>query len=349
MLRSRPGGQPPGRRRWRTCTGRTSSAGAPASRGRAQHEDDRDNPGNPGHRPQRAAAVDGADDHHCGPEDRHQPDPDRDQAQRRDRPGPCAASRSARSHWDAAAATTTTTRIIQATTGGMSPWTIFVDDVLVFDRVFRLTVVSAPPRTMTRTPEKSRNPARVATNDGTLSSAVSDPWTAPIAPQMASDASTASPPGQFGPGCWTSLKAITPPISATAPTDRSTSAQQQDQRLGHRQHHVHGAQPEDVHEVARPQVGVLRGDDLEDDGDQHHRHDHGQHAAVAAADPEPPGPQVLAERLGEDRGRHVGRGHLGVEREVGRPRRPPSPALGLARVRGHGRFSILAMSVSPRH
>src|SRR5580704_9997859 len=29
-----------------------------------------------------------------------------------------------RSHWDAAAATTTTTRIIQATTGGMSPWTI---------------------------------------------------------------------------------------------------------------------------------------------------------------------------------------------------------------------------------
>ena len=29
--------------------------------------------------------------------------------------------------------------------------------------------------------------------------------------------------GQSGPGCWTSLKAITPPISATAPTERSIS------------------------------------------------------------------------------------------------------------------------------
>ena len=90
--------------------------------------------------------------------------------------------------------------------------------------VLRLSVVSAPPRMTTRTPEKRRNPARVETKDGILSTAVSAPWRAPIAPQQASEASTASHHGQFGPGCWTSLKAITPPISATAPTDRSTSA-----------------------------------------------------------------------------------------------------------------------------
>ena len=47
---------------------------------------------------------------------------------------------------------------------------------------------------------------------------------APIAPQIANAASIAAHQGQFGPGCCTSLKAITPPISATAPVDRSTSA-----------------------------------------------------------------------------------------------------------------------------
>src|SRR3984885_5037179 len=90
--------------------------------------------------------------------------------------------------------------------------------------VLRLTVESAPPRMMMRMPEKRRNPARVTTNDGILSSAVSAPWRAPNAPQIANAASRAAHHGQFGPGCCTSLKAIAPPISATAPTDKSTSA-----------------------------------------------------------------------------------------------------------------------------
>ena len=75
-----------------------------------------------------------------------------------------------------------------------------------------------------RMPEKRRKPPRVTTKDGMRSSAVSAPWRAPNAPQIASAASIAAHHGQFGPGCCTSLKAIAPPISATAPTDRSTSA-----------------------------------------------------------------------------------------------------------------------------
>src|SRR5690242_16745002 len=90
--------------------------------------------------------------------------------------------------------------------------------------VLRLTVESAPPRMTTRIPENRRNPPRVTTKDGIRSSAVSAPCRAPMPPQIASAASTAAHHGQSGPGCWTSLKAITPPISATAPTDRSTSA-----------------------------------------------------------------------------------------------------------------------------
>src|SRR5580700_8578110 len=90
--------------------------------------------------------------------------------------------------------------------------------------VLTLTVASAPPRMTMRIPEKSRNPPRVTTKDGILSRAVIAPWRAPITPQQASAASIAAHHGQSGPGCWTSLKAITPPISATAPTERSTSA-----------------------------------------------------------------------------------------------------------------------------
>src|SRR5215469_11619975 len=87
----------------------------------------------------------------------------------------------------------------------------------------RFTEPSAPPRRTTRIPEKRRNPARVTMKDGILSRAVSVPWTAPNRPQQTSAASMAAHHGQPGPGC-TSLKAITPPISATAPTERSISA-----------------------------------------------------------------------------------------------------------------------------
>src|SRR5579871_2243875 len=90
--------------------------------------------------------------------------------------------------------------------------------------VFRFTEPSAPPRTTMRMPEKSRNPPRVTMKDGILSRALSIPWRAPNTPQAASAARMAAHHGQPAPGCWTSLKAITPPIRATAPTERSISA-----------------------------------------------------------------------------------------------------------------------------
>src|SRR5580693_7522738 len=91
--------------------------------------------------------------------------------------------------------------------------------------VLRFTEPSAPPRTTMRIPEKRRNPARVTTKDGIWSRATSVPARAPNTPQATSAASMAAHHGQPGPGCCcTSLKAITPPISATAPTERSISA-----------------------------------------------------------------------------------------------------------------------------
>src|SRR5579862_7772776 len=90
--------------------------------------------------------------------------------------------------------------------------------------VFRFTEPSAPPRTTTTIPEKSRNPPRVTMKDGILNRAVSVPCRAPNTPQAASAAMMAAHHGQPCPGFWTSLKAITPPISATAPTERSISA-----------------------------------------------------------------------------------------------------------------------------
>src|SRR5260221_5437116 len=86
-----------------------------------------------------------------------------------------------------------------------------------------LTVPLAPPRTTTRIPENRRNPPRATTKDGILSRAISVPWRAPITPQQASAASIADHHGQAGPGYWTSLQAITPPLSATAPSEMSIS------------------------------------------------------------------------------------------------------------------------------
>src|SRR5580704_8328023 len=82
----------------------------------------------------------------------------------------------------------------------------------------------APPRTTMRIPEKRRNPPRVTTKDGILSRAVSVPWAAPTAAQASNATIIAAHHGQADPGCWTNLKATTPPKSATAPTERSTSA-----------------------------------------------------------------------------------------------------------------------------
>ena len=72
-------------------------------------------------------------------------------------------------------------------------------------------------------PRNRRNPPRVTTNEGILSRADSVPWIAPMTPQHASAIRIAAHQGQPGLGLWTSLKAMTPPRSATEPIDRSIS------------------------------------------------------------------------------------------------------------------------------
>ena len=123
-------------------------------------------------------------------------------------------------------------------------------------------------------------------------------------------------------------------------------AEEQGEDLSHRQHHVHGALLEEVDQVLRRQELSVR--DLEADGDHHDGQDHGQDTAVATADPEPRGPEVLAERLGEEPSWEVSRGDLGVEGKVGHPgaRRP---GRGLAGVRGHGDFPIACLRRVVRH
>ena len=110
--------------------------------------------------------------------------------------------------------------------------------------------------------------------------------------------------------------------------------EEQGEDLSHRQHHVYGALLEQVDQVLRRQERRVR--DLEADGDHHDGQDHGQDTAVATADPEPPGPEVLAQRLGEELGWDVGRGGLRGGGEVGHHRGVGRPGRGLAGARGPG-------------
>ena len=105
-------------------------------------------------------------------------------------------------------------------------------------------------------------------------------------------------------------------------------AEEQGEDLGHGKDHVHGALLEQVDQVLWRQelpVGDLEADRHHDDGKHH-----GQHAAVATSDPEPPAPQVFAERLGKDRGRDGGHRHAGRGGEV--HRRPGAKATGRRRL-----------------
>ena len=182
-------------------------------------------------------------------------------------------------------------------------------------------------------------------NDGIFSRATIVPWMAPTAAQASSAAMIAAHHGQFAPvGCTSS--ATTTLLSAHDQADGQVDlAEEQGEDLGDRQQHVDGALLEQVDQVLRRQE--LRVRDLEADGDHHDGQEHGQDTGVAAADPEPRGPEVLAERLGEQLGRDVGRGGRGVEGKVGRP--DTRPCRGLAGVRGHGHFLIVCPSHVVRH
>ena len=143
-------------------------------------------------------------------------------------------------------------------------------------------------------------------NDGILSRATSQPWRAPNAEQASSATMIAAHHGQVRAGRLHELgdhDAAQPHDQADGKVDLP---EEQDEDLCHRQQHVDGALLEEVDQILRRQELGVR--DLEGDSDYHDGQDHRQHTAVAAADPEPPGPQVLAQRLSEQLRRDAGAG-----------------------------------------
>ncbi len=74
-------------------------------------------------------------------------------------------------------------------------------------------------------------------------------------------------------------------------------AQNQGERFGHGEHHDHGALLEQVHEVARRQIHVVRADDLEHQDDGGHRDDDRKDPALAGPDAGHVAPDVLAQGL----------------------------------------------------
>ena len=195
-------------------------------------------------------------------------------------------------------------------------------------------LTSAPPRTMIATPSRISSPPRVTMNDGILSRATSDPWMAPTAEQASNAAMIAAHHGQFRAARLHKLGDHDAAKRHDQADGEVDLPEEQGEDLSHRQHHVHGALLEEVDQVQRRQE--LRVRDLEADGDHHDGQDHRQDTAVATADPEPPGPEVLAQRLGEELGRDVGRGGLRGGGEVGHHPGVGRLARGLSRVRGHG-------------
>ena len=182
-------------------------------------------------------------------------------------------------------------------------------------------------------------------NDGIFSRATSVPWMAPNSGAGEQRHDDRRPPRPVRAGRLHQLgdhDAAHPHDQADGEVDL---AEEQGEDLGDRQQHVDAALLEQVDQVLRHEE--LRVRDLEADGDHHEGQEHGQDAGVAAADPLPRGPEVLAERLGEQLGRDVGRGGRGVEGQVGRP--DARPCRGLAGVRGHGHFLIVCPPHVVRH
>src|SRR5580700_9842521 len=90
-------------------------------------------------------------------------------------------------------------------------------------------------------------------------------------------------------------------------------AEQQDEHLGHAQHHDPRGLGNQVDQVARGQEQGVAGLEVDDDG--HQAEQDGQEAAVAAAHPDQEDLGVLAERVGDDLGSGqggVGRGLVGI-------------------------------------
>ena len=101
--------------------------------------------------------------------------------------------------------------------------------------------------------------------------------------------------GQFAPLGCTSSATTTLPSAHDQADGQVDLSQEQGEDLSDRQQHVHGALLEEVDQVLRRQE--LRVHDLEADGDHHEAQDHRQDTAVAAADPEPRGPEVFVRRM----------------------------------------------------
>ena len=187
---------------------------------------------------------------------------------------------------------------------------------------------------MIATPSRISSPPRVTMNDGILSRATSDPWMAPTAEQTEQRRYDRRPPRPIRAARLHKLGDHDAAQRHDQADGEVDLAEEQGEDLSHREHHVHGALLEQVDQVQRRQE--LRVRDLEADANHHDGQDHRQDTAVATADPEPPGPEVLSQRLGEELGRDVGRGGLRGGGEVGHHPGVGRPARGLSRVRGHG-------------
>ncbi len=76
--------------------------------------------------------------------------------------------------------------------------------------------------------------------------------------------------------------------------------QEQDEDLGHRQHHEHSTLLKEVDQVARREEEVVRADGGEDDGDEDQPQDHRKDATLARPQPGKPGSEPFAQGLGDD-------------------------------------------------
>ena len=149
-----------------------------------------------------------------------------------------------------------------------------------------------------RTPCQPSSPARVTTNDGIFSRVMIVPWNAPMRAQASQADDERRPTRASSAVRLIRAMAMAAPTAPTKPTERSISL---------RMRAYSSAMPSKMMKVACTNrltmlVGRQEGARLhaEEDADDDQADDDGERTAFAAADPLPPGPQVIAEGVGQD-------------------------------------------------
>ncbi len=186
------------------------------------------------------------------------------------------------------------------------------------DRPMRLGYPEKGPKasTMSRTPLKMRFPASVTMKEGSRSRVMSVPCRPPTRPHGQQGDHDGRPPRPVRRHRLHQLHGDDPAHHPDVADRKVDLAEQQDEDLGHAQHHEHRALLEEVHDVAGGQEHVVRTDRLEHDDDGHHPEQDRQHPALPAPDPLPGPVQVLAHRLGQDLRGDEGRDPLLGGRQV---------------------------------